>query len=237
MGKKISIDMDEDGQVAIEINGVHYSSLDEIPDADDLKKVEAMLTQISEGEDHPQDDEDEESDAEFDRNFQKQFDEFERESKKFPVLVFAIFFGVALIMLAVAVFSGYQSVQAKAREVASPAKVVDLVKHRSVDSETEEVTIYTYPGVEFTSPDGKTHHVETNEGSSPPSHQLNDAVTVLYDPANPEDVSIQSFAHSLLFWLVPAITGFLGVVFLSIAVAIWWIFRKKQDASPYPAGM
>jgi hypothetical protein len=55
--------------------------------------------------------------------------------------------------------------------------------------------------------------VQVSEGSSPPEWAAGDAVTVRYDPAYPEGARIGSWTSDLLLWLLPGITGIVGIGF------------------------
>jgi hypothetical protein len=63
-------------------------------------------------------------------------------------------------------------------------------------------------------PDGSRRTVQTTEGSWPPAYEVDELVTVLYDPEHTDQARIASLAGSLNLWIVPLITGILGVTFL-----------------------
>jgi hypothetical protein len=72
---------------------------------------------------------------------------------------------------------------------------------------------YYFPVVQFTAADGKTRQVEMSEGSSSQSYERGNEVTVLYDAEHPLDVRIKSAGSSMLMWILPGITGILGIAF------------------------
>jgi Protein of unknown function (DUF3592) len=74
---------------------------------------------------------------------------------------------------------------------------------------------YYFPVVDFVSRDGRRHSVQLTEGSSSPSHEVGDEVTVLYDPDHLLDARIKSSGSSALIWILPGITGALGFAFLA----------------------
>jgi succinate dehydrogenase/fumarate reductase cytochrome b subunit len=49
----------------------------------------------------------------------------------------------------------------------------------------------------------------------------------LYDPQNPLDVRIKSFGSSALMWVLPGITGILGVGFLVAVIAVRKLLSKE----------
>jgi Protein of unknown function (DUF3592) len=74
-----------------------------------------------------------------------------------------------------------------------------------------------YPQFAFITRDGQPIIGNSNAGSNPPSFSAGEAVTVYYDPANPHDAKISSFAQ---LWMGALILGFLGVVFTGVGFAI-----------------
>ena len=82
--------------------------------------------------------------------------------------------------------------------------------------------------MEYGSNDRKRHNVQLSEGSSTPSYEINDEVTVLYDPEHPLDARIKSFGSSSLMWVLPGITGVLGLCFLGAVLVV----RKVMLSEP-----
>jgi hypothetical protein len=214
---KYSVNIEDDEVVSIEVDGELYSSPDEIPDPKDREKVEAIIAKMQ-GDDF---------DADFDRDFHQQFEELQRDSSKTSTIIISIFLGVAGIMLLIAVWSAINTVRSLARELETPGMVIDLIERRSVDSETGEVNWYSYPVVEFMSANG-LNRVELNEGSYPPSYRSGEEVTILYDPDRPERARIKSLASSILQWILPGITGTVGLVFLVVTLFAFRVTRPRD---------
>jgi hypothetical protein len=61
-----------------------------------------------------------------------------------------------------------------------------------------------------------------SEGSNIPSYEKGDKVTVLYEPEHPLDARIKSASSTVLMWILPGITGILGLAF---AGAVWMVGR------------
>jgi hypothetical protein len=220
MEKKISINMADDELVSIEVDGVQYASPDEIPDAEDRARVEAMLAMPS-ADDEDEDEDEDDFEPPFDQAaFDKEFAEIQLENSKFPTLFVTIFLAVAVILLLVAAFSAVQALRTTTTEQPAPGRVVDLIERRSVDNQTGATRVYSYPVVEFSLPGGASQRVELSDGSWPPAYQGGEAVTVLYDPARPDQARIQSASSTLLLWLLPGITGTVGLVFLAVALLV-----------------
>ena len=68
------------------------------------------------------------------------------------------------------------------------------------------------------------------EGSSVPSHEVGDEVTVLYNPERPLDARIQSFGSSALMWIWPGITGILGLAFLGAVMVVRRLMPSEEGS-------
>lgn len=206
--KKYSINWEDDLPVSFEVNGVQYEKIEDVPDEGDRRKLEAML--------------DSSLDAEFnDPELEKMMKETQQvDGASAEKLIVRIFTSVAVLMLLVAGISTVSILKKLGREESVPGVVVDVVKQRYVDAETDNVSYYYYPVVEFKARDGKRRTVQLNEGSNPQSHEVGDEVTVLYEPENPNDARIKSFGSSALMWILPSITGLLGAAFLGAVLVV-----------------
>lgn len=206
--KKYSINWENEIPVSFEVNNVQYKSLDDIPNESDRRKLEAMLESSV--------------DADFnDVEFEKLRKETEGiQGASIENIILRVFTGIAALLLMIAGISVYTNLQKLAREESAPGFVVEMVERQYRDAETDNVSIYYYPVVEFKSRDGKRRTIQMSEGSDPPSHEVGDEVTVLYEPDNPSDARIKSFDSSALMWILPSITGLLGISFLVAVVAV-----------------
>lgn len=212
--KKYSINWEDDLPVSFEVNGVQYESLDDVPSEADRRKLEAMLNSSFF---------DEEFDAEFD---DPAFKELSRQTAQIngPAverIILWIFTGVAALMLIIAGFSSWSAISKIGREESAPGVVVEMVKQREYINEQDRIVRdYYYPVVEFTARDGKRRTVQMTEGSQTPQYEIGEEVTVLYNPEKPLDARIQSFGSSALMWILPGITGILGLAFLIAVIAV-----------------
>jgi hypothetical protein len=206
--KKYSINWEDDLPVSFEVNGVQYEKIEDVPDEGDRRKLEAMLNFSL--------------DAEFnDPELEKMMKETQQvDGASAEKLIVRIFTGVAVVMLLVAGISTVSILKKLGREESVPGVVVDVVKQRYVDAETDNVSYYYFPVVEFKARDGKRRTVQLNEGSNPQSHEVGNEVTVLYEPENPNDARIKSFGSSALMWILPSITGLLGAAFLGAVLVV-----------------
>ena len=218
--KKYSINWEDDSPVSFEVNGMVYETLDDVPDEADRRRLESMLEFSS----------NDTEDVDFnDEEFKRLREDVEKISK-FPVekVVLWIFSGIAGIMLLVAGISSINAIAKINSEASSPGRVVDMIERRQYVNEQDRIVEeYYYPVVEYVSSDGKRHTVQLSEGSNPASYEIGDEVTVLYDPEHPLDARIKSFESSALMWVLPGITGVLGVAFLVAVLVVWKVMLPE----------
>ena len=207
--KKYSINWEDELPVSFEVDGVTYDNLDDIPDERDRRKLEAMM------------------ESSFDADFDAEFAEMNREVQlvngaDVEKIILSVFTGVAVLMLLIAGIASANNILKINREKSAPGVVVDLTKRLEYDENDFNRVIGEtyYPVVEFTANDGKCREVQLSEGSFPPAYEIGDEVTVLYEPDHPLDVRIKSFGSSALMWILPGITGLLGIAFLGAVVAV-----------------
>lgn len=206
--KKYSIHWDDDLPVSFEVDGVTYDSLDDVPDETDRQKLEAMM--------------DSAEDAEFDAEFEKMNREV-RQVKGAHVekIILSVFTGVAALMLLIAGIASVGNILKISREKSAPGRVVEVIERRQYVNEQDRIVeTYYYPVVGFTASDGRRRSVQMSEGSSSPQYETGDEVTVLYDMGHPLEARIKSFGSSALMWILPGITGILGLAFLGAVIVV-----------------
>ena len=222
--KKYSINWENDEPVSFEVNGVLYESLDQIPDAADREKLTAMM-------DGSLDHQFEQEWKEFDEEFKKDLETHKKTSANAEKIILGAFTGVAILMLLIAFVSSANAILKMVREERAPGRVVEIIERREYVNEQDRVVQdYYYPVVEFVSKDGRFHSVQMNEGSSSPSHEVGDEVTVLYNPERPLEARVQSFGSYALMWVLPGITGILGLGFLVAVLAVRKFMPSSEDA-------
>ena len=59
-----------------------------------------------------------------------------------------------------------------------------------------------------------------SEGSQSPYYEIGDEVTVRYNPEHPLDARIKSAGSDAMMWIVPGITGVLGLAFLGAVLVV-----------------
>lgn len=123
-------------------------------------------------------------------------------------------------MLAAATISGVYVAGIAAREVRTTGAVTALTVRTDADGDN----LY-YPVVTFALPDGARHTVQLSWGSRPPAYKVDQTVDVIYDPVQPDHARIASWLNLPDLWILPAITGGLGLAFLLGAGLAWAVGR------------
>jgi len=215
--KKYSINWEDDEAVSFEVNGVEYKNLEDVPDEDDQLKLEAMLNSAE--------------DAEFDAEFEK-MGQGVQQTDETPIenIILPIFTGVAVLMLLIAGIASFNNILKTGREASAAGRIVDMTKQLEYDQNNYNRVIgETYfPVVEFTANDGKRRSVQLSEGSFPPAYEVGDEVTILYEPDHPLNARIKSFASSAGMWILPTITGVLGIGFLVAVLAVRKVMLPQE---------
>jgi hypothetical protein len=201
--KKYSINWENEEPVSFEVDGVPYNSLDNVPSEKDRNKLSAMVDASAEDF--------------FDENLkfdEKEFEEMQKSAAGMEKTVLGIFSGVAALMVLIAVVSSFINIQKIAREESAPGRVVDVVVRRELVNEKNDIVRdFYYPVIEFVASDGHKRTVQISEGSDSPYYEKGNEVTVRYDPEHPLDARIKSAASNMLMWILPGITGILGIAF------------------------
>jgi hypothetical protein len=216
--KKYSIHWEEDVAVSFEVNGVEYQNLEDIPDGKDREKLEAMLNSAE--------------DAEFDAEFADLQKQAEQVNSAHPErIIISVFTGIGILMLAIAVLSSAANILKVNREESAPGRVVEMIERPNYDEEGNRIGEYYLPVVEFVSKDGKYHNVPLSEGSYPPAYEVGEDVTILYEPDTPTDARIRSGGSTALMWILPGITGTLGLAFIGIITLVQRVlFTQDTEA-------
>jgi hypothetical protein len=160
--------------------------------------------------------------------------DFEQESKNAPKpafppekIILGVFTGVAILMLLIAAIATVSNFMSMAKEKSAPGLVTDVVLRREYINETDHITQdYYFPVVDFTAEDGHRRSVQMTAGSSSPEYEKGNEVTVRYDPDHPLQARIDSPGSAALQWILPGITGILGLVFLGAVLLVQQVILK-----------
>jgi hypothetical protein len=133
-------------------------------------------------------------------------------------------------MLLIAAISSYSAVARMSKEESATGRVVEIIQRREYVNEQDRIVQdYYYPVVEFVAADGRPHTAHMTEGSSVPSHEVGDEVTVLYDPEHPLEARIKSLGSYALMWILPGITGILGLGFLGAVLIVRHVMKPTES--------
>ncbi|MBK9602200.1 MAG: DUF3592 domain-containing protein [Anaerolineales bacterium] len=220
--KKYSINWENDEPISFEVDGITYNALEDVPNEKDREKLSAML-------DASFDDafDDSFEDMQFD---EKEFEELQKSSAGMEKILLGIFSGVAVLMLLIAGISSYFAIQKISKEESAPGRIADVVVRKEYINEQDRITRdFYYPVIEFTASDGKKRTVQISEGSDSPYYEKGDEITVLYDPEHPLDARIQSAGSNALMWILPAITGILGIAFTGAVLVVKKLMPPAEE--------
>ena len=202
--KKYSINWENDEPSSFDVDGVTYNSLDDVPNEKDRNKLAAMVDDFAN------------DDAEDIKFNEKEFEELRKEAEN-PTMerwVLGGFTGIAAVMILVTLISSFLNIQKISKEESTPGRVVDVVVRREVvDQHNRIVRDFYYPVVEFVAIDGHKRTVQLPEGSDSAYYEKGNEITVRYDPDHPLDARIKSAGSNMLMWILPGITGILGLAF------------------------
>jgi hypothetical protein len=217
--KTYSINWEDDEPVSFEVDGLRYESLDDIPDATDRLKLEAMM--------------DAAETAEFDAEFEKIEQEMQqKQGIAIEKIILPIFTGVAILMLLIAGIASVSNIMKINREESAHGVVTDMKMERSyVNEEDRVVEEYYYPVVEFMASDGRRRNIQMSEGSSPPSYEVGDEVVVLYEPDHPIEARIKSLSSTIGMWILPGITGIIGIGFLVAVLVVVKVMSMSGETA------
>jgi hypothetical protein len=122
------------------------------------------------------------------------------------VIVYGIFAGFGVLFLFISALVLVPRIVQVNRFAQTDGRVVDY----AMSGDT------AYPIVEFTTQDGRRWQFEEDMGSDPPQFKLEERVSVLYNPANPREATINALEN---LWLLPAIFGLFGMIFAGIGLS------------------
>ena len=84
------------------------------------------------------------------------------------------------------------------------------------------------PVFSFKTADGQAWSVRSHTSSNPPDFAVNDSVTVLYDPSDPQHAQIDTFGQ---LWFVPILLGSMGTFSFIMAAGFVFTLRKLARAA------
>ncbi len=217
--KTYSINWEDDEPVSFEVNGVQYESLEDVPEETDRLKLEAMM--------------DAAETAEFDAEFEKVNQEIEQnQGIAIEKIILPIFTGIAVLMLLIAGIASVSNIRKISREESTPGRVTDVRMERYYANEEDRIVQeFYYPVVEYVASDGRRRELKMSEGSSSPEYEVGDEVIVRYEPDHPIKARIQSLSSSIGMWILPGITGILGISFLIAVIVVMKVLASTSESN------
>ncbi|MBM4428058.1 MAG: DUF3592 domain-containing protein [Chloroflexi bacterium] len=122
----------------------------------------------------------------------------------------------AVIMLIVSLWYSYSSYQFISSGIEVEGTVVRLASSHSSDSGTTYSPVFRY------SVNGQEYEYESVNSSNPPTHEVGDVTTLLYQPDNPAKARENSFWE---LWLMPVILCPISIMMLLLSIAIPFLVR------------
>lgn len=141
----------------------------------------------------------------------------------FSKIILTVFSGVALLMFLIAAISAFYTIRTLTKEKSVVGRVVRLVMRQDQNGQA-----FYYPVVAFNLPNGEPETVQLAEGSWPAAYTEGQAVIVAYDPAQANTARIKSFSSTLELWILPLITGGLGIAFSLATAFAYWLLRTNE---------
>ncbi len=126
----------------------------------------------------------------------------------------------AVILLAVSIWYGYSSYQFVSNGVKVEATVVRLESSSSADSGITYSPVFRY------TVDGVDYEYESVNSSSPPTHEVGEVSTLLYNPNNPAKARENSFWE---LWLMPIILCPASIMMLMLSIVIPMFVRAMPQ--------
>jgi hypothetical protein len=149
------------------------------------------------------------------------------------IAILLLFFGCLFMSIGGAVY--YFTIYAFRDWVAVPGTVTSFTIDTSTDSQGFSSTTYC-PSVEYTTTTGDTYETLINECSSPRPFDVGDTVTVLYNPAAPDQAQLQGGAREVMgnilgigfavFGCIPT-----GLATVLLIIALVNVSRKSRSAA------
>ena len=140
----------------------------------------------------------------------------------------------ALILLNVMMLGGGLKVLLDGRRFLATAAeargvVVDVAKVREYDSDAGAGGQVTrlYPVVEFVTAREQVVRYQPHMGSNPPDYRVGGPLMVLYDPANPQHVVLDTWDE---LWKEGVILLAVGLMLMVISVAVYLVLRSDRAA-------
>jgi len=139
-------------------------------------------------------------------------------------LVGPIFAIIGALFAGVGYWMAFDAVKFDQRAYEVTGEVVSIKELHSTDSDGRDSVTYK-PTILYKSIDGRSYEAETHMSSSEYDYAVGAIVDIKYDPANPDEVRINSLISLYIF---PAIFSILGTGFCVGGLMFWSADRRKS---------
>jgi hypothetical protein len=132
---------------------------------------------------------------------------------------------------------GIYSYKDKTENFATYKKTEGTVIRLREVPETENTGITYAPVIKYKDASGKEYTYESKHSSDPPDFNVGEKVQLIYDPADPEEVYVDSFREK---WVLTIVLFLCGLIVFPIS--IWMIFtgfrrnKPSKNINSGPAG-
>ena len=123
-----------------------------------------------------------------------------RKSQRWMRMIGGGLLVMSIVVLAVSVLTYTHTRRFVDSALRAPGKVVEMVAHRESTARMRPIV----PVFVFRDANQREHKIRSSVGTSPPSYDVGDDVTVLYRPEEPEKASLDGFFD---LWLFPLGVG------------------------------
>jgi len=123
----------------------------------------------------------------------------------------------AVILLGVSVWYAFSSWMFFSNGVEVQGTVIRLEESTSSEGGTTYSPVFSY------TVDGQQYEYESVNSSSPPSNEVGDVETLLYDPNNPDRARQNSFWE---LWLLPCILFPISILMVLLSIGIPLLVRR-----------
>src|ERR1700728_595686 len=140
-------------------------------------------------------------------------------------LILGIFFALGVGLLIGSYFTVRHTRHFLQVAVSVPGVVVENILRESSSSRNQGSSWSYYPRVHFQTAENLQIDFVAGTGSNPPSYSVNEPVTVLYDPQQPYNASLNSFTS---LWGATIALVILGVAFTAPGIG-WFVWESAGE--------
>jgi len=133
---------------------------------------------------------------------------------------------MSLIFGGVGAYLGHDAMRFAGTALAAAGTVTSVERVESYDSDTGRTTHTYKPTLRYTAANGETYTGTTHISSSGYDFAVGETVAILYDPADPADVRVNSFVS---LYMLPLVFGLSALV--TLGLGIFFLVRARRQAA------